>query len=145
MKNKPKSVVRPMLKQSQAQNISESLARGAANGILAHGAQSKTKQTRSSSESPANISHRLMKSVAKLPQSSSSSSSSSLSAAATASKTLLMRNRMGIRISPPADSSIAAEKLKRRHIDSPKKPLFHMVFKALNFFPEYSRHQFQAI
>ncbi|CAG9531869.1 unnamed protein product [Cercopithifilaria johnstoni] len=106
IRNKPKSIVRPMLKQSQARSTSESVTEGTAS---THGAQNKMKYAKGNSESSASITHRLMKSVAKLPQSSTASP---------------MRIRTGIQTSitsSPDNSSIATEKLKRRHIDFSKK------------------------
>ncbi|EFO27970.1 hypothetical protein LOAG_00510 [Loa loa] len=114
MRNKPKSVVRPILKQSQTQITSESVTRGAS-GTSALGGQNKAKHARDNSESPADVSHKTMKPVVKLPLSS------------TLSKVPSVHIRAGILgaiTSAPDDSSIPTEKLKRHHSSFSKKAFF---------------------
>ncbi|OZC06814.1 hypothetical protein X798_06191, partial [Onchocerca flexuosa] len=115
--NKPKSVVRPILKQNQTQVASETVAREAS-GVLTHKNQNKAKYTRGNSESPS-ISHRIKKPVAKLPLSP------------TLSKVPSARIHAGIRTSVTAssdDSSNATEKSKRHHIDTFSKRHFFLKF-----------------
>ncbi|VDM08300.1 unnamed protein product [Wuchereria bancrofti] len=120
MKNKPKSVVRPMLKQNQTHNTSESVIRRP-NSALTHGKQKKVKHTRGNSESPANMSqHRIVSPITKLSLSSKLSS-----------MRIRTENQIATTSISNNNSSITVEKLKRRPIDFTKKAIFFSLLKYL--------------
>ncbi|EJW74807.1 hypothetical protein WUBG_14286 [Wuchereria bancrofti] len=124
MKNKPKSVVRPMLKQNQTHNTSESVIRRP---------NKKVKHTRGNSESPANMSqHRIVSPITKLSLSSKLSS-----------MRIRTENQIATTSISNNNSSITVEKLKRRPIDFTKKAIFFSLLKYLMLYQEQSKSQQQ--